>query len=68
VTDFWRACFAQNPDAQFEAEEMIVNGNRAVVRWVYRNMRNAQPWHLRGVAAFTVRDREVAAKLAYARG
>jgi ketosteroid isomerase-like protein len=68
VVDFWRGWFARNPDAQFEAEEMIVSGNRAVARWVYRKMRNGQPWHLRGVDIFTVRDGKVAAKLAYVKG
>jgi ketosteroid isomerase-like protein len=65
VVEFWCAWFARNPDAQFEAEEVIVSGNRAVVPWVYRKMRNGQPWHLRGVDIFTVRDGKVAAKLAY---
>ncbi len=68
VVEFWRGWFAHNPDAKFEAEEMIVSGNRAVVRWVYRKMRNGQPWHLRGVDIFTVRDGKVAAKLAYVKG
>ena len=52
----------------FEAEEVIVSGDRAVVRWVYRKMRNGQPWHLRGVDVFTVRGEKVAAKLAYVKG
>ena|GEM_PF-650789 len=65
VVEFWRGWFARNPDAKFEAEEMIVCGDRAVVRWVYRKMRNGKPWHLRGVDLFTVRDGKVAAKLAY---
>ena len=30
--------------------------------------RNGQPWHLRGVDVFTVRDGKVAAKLAYVKG
>jgi ketosteroid isomerase-like protein len=68
VADYWRAWFARNTDAQFDAEELIVSGNRAVVRWVYRKMRNGQPWHLRGVDIFTVRDGKVAAKLAYVKG
>ena len=65
VTEFWRGWFVRNPDARFEAEEFIVSGNQAVVRWVYHKMRNGQPWHLRGVDVFTVRDGKVAAKLAY---
>lgn len=68
VADFWREWFARNLDARFESEEIIVSGNRAVVRWVYRKMRNGQPWHLRGVDVFTVRDGKVAAKLAYVKG
>ena len=68
VVEFWRAWFARNTDAHFDAEEVIVSGNRAVVPWVYRKMRNGQPWHLRGVDIFTVRDGKVAAKLAYVKG
>lgn len=64
VTEYWRGWFARNADASFEAEEVIV----VVVRWVYRKMRNGQPWHLRGVDIFTVRDGKVAAKLAYVKG
>jgi ketosteroid isomerase-like protein len=68
VVEFWREWFVRNPDARFEAEETIVSGNRAIVLWVYRKRRNGQPWHLRGVDVFTVRDGKVAAKLAYVKG
>lgn len=68
VVEFWREWFAHNPDARFEAEEVILSGSRAVVLWVYRKMRNGQSWHLRGVDIFTVRDGKVAAKLAYVKG
>jgi ketosteroid isomerase-like protein len=68
VVEFWRGWFVRNPDARFEAEEVIVSGSRATVLWVYRKMRNGQPWHLRGVDVFTVRDGKVAAKLAYVKG
>jgi ketosteroid isomerase-like protein len=68
VVAFWRGWFARNPDARFDAEEMIVSGDRAVVRWVYHKIRNGQPWHIRGVDVFTVRDGKVAAKLAYVKG
>lgn len=68
VVAFWREWFARNSDARFEAEEIIVSGDRAVVRWVYHKMRNGQPWHLRGVDVFMVRDGKVAAKLAYVKG
>ncbi|HLJ27712.1 MAG TPA: nuclear transport factor 2 family protein [Candidatus Angelobacter sp.] len=68
VVDFWRQWFVRNPDARFETEEMIVSADRAVVRWVYHKTRNGQPWRLRGVDVFTVRDGKVAAKLAYVKG
>jgi steroid delta-isomerase-like uncharacterized protein len=65
VVAFWREWFKHNPDASFETEDMIISGDRAVVRWVYRKIRSGEPWHLRGVDVFTVRDGKVAAKLAY---
>jgi ketosteroid isomerase-like protein len=68
VLAFWREWFERNPDARFEAEEIIVSGDRGVVRWTYRKIRNGQPWHLRGVDIFKVRDGKVAAKLAYVKG
>lgn len=68
VAAFWREWFKQNPGARFDAEETIICGNRAVVRWIYRKVRNGQPWRLRGVDIFTVRDGKVAAKLAYVKG
>jgi ketosteroid isomerase-like protein len=68
VVEFWRGWFARNSGARFETEEVIVSGNRAVVRWVYHKMRNGQPWRLRGVDIFTVSDGKVAAKLAYVKG
>jgi ketosteroid isomerase-like protein len=68
VAEFWRGWFAKNTDAHFDAEDVIVAGNRATVLWVYRKMRNGQPWHLRGVDVFTVRDGKVATKMAYVKG
>ena len=68
VAAFWREWFQNNPGARFEAEETIVCEDRAVVRWIYRKVRNGQPWRLRGVDVFTVRHGQVAAKLAYVKG
>jgi ketosteroid isomerase-like protein len=68
VIEFWRAWFAHNAGARFEPEEVIVSGDRAIVLWVYRKMRDGQSWHLRGVDVFTVRDGKVAAKFAYVKG
>ena len=68
VVEFWREWFTRNTDAVFEAEDVIVSGDRAVVLWVYRKLRNGRPWHLRGIDVFTVRGERVAAKLAYVKG
>ena len=68
VVEFWRGWFLHNAKAKFDAEEVIVSGNRATVLWVYRKVRDGQPWHLRGVDVFAVRDGKIAAKLAYVKG
>jgi ketosteroid isomerase-like protein len=68
VTAFWEKWFVSNPGARFEAEEVIVAGDRCTVRWIYRKMRDGKPWHLRGIDLFTIRDGKVAAKFAYVKG
>lgn len=65
---FWAQWFAANPDARFEVEEIVVAGDRAVVRWVYRKTRDGRPWHIRGIDLFRVRDGRVAEKLSYVKG
>jgi len=68
IDRFNEAFNRHDADAVFDVEDVIVCGDRAVVRWIYRKPRNGQPWHLRGVDVFTVRDGKVAAKLAYVKG
>ena len=68
VRAFWETFFQNSPDALFEAEEMFATKDRCVVRWIYRKTRDGQPWHLRGVDVFRVRDGKVAEKLAYVKG
>jgi ketosteroid isomerase-like protein len=68
VRAYWGKFFHGAPDAVFEAEEIIACGDRCIVRWVYRKMKNGQPWHLRGVDIFRVREGKVAEKLAYVKG
>jgi ketosteroid isomerase-like protein len=68
VVAFWRDWFARNRGAVFDTEDVFVSGDRGVVLWIYRKERNGQPWHIRGVDVFTVRDGKVAAKLAYVKG
>lgn len=68
VAAFWVKWFAANPDARFDAEDVIVSGDRCTVRWIYRKTRDGKPWHLRGIDVFTVRNGKVAAKLSYVKG
>ena len=68
VRAFWETWFAANHDARFEAEEIIVAGDRCTVRWIYRKARDGKPWHLRGVDVFTVREGRILAKLSYVKG
>jgi ketosteroid isomerase-like protein len=68
VAAFWEQWLAKNPGATFDAEEIIVAGDKCTVRWVYRKERDGRPWHLRGVDVLTVREGRIAAKLAYVKG
>jgi uncharacterized protein (TIGR02246 family) len=68
VRAYWQKFFTSNPDAQFETEDIIVAGDRCVVRWIYRKTKEGKPWHLRGVDVFKVRDGKVAEKLSYVKG
>ena len=68
VRAYWVKFFTSNPDAFFEAEEMIVSGNRCIVRWIYRKTKDGKPWHLRGVDVFKVENGKVAEKFAYVKG
>jgi ketosteroid isomerase-like protein len=64
VLDAIRQFFAESPAARFETEEMVVAGNRALVRWRYT-------WadgHVRGVDVLRVHDGRVAESLAYVKG
>ncbi len=68
VRAYWQKFFAANPDAHFEVEDIIVAGDRCVVRWIYRKTKEGKPWHLRGVDVFRVRDGKVSEKLSYVKG
>lgn len=63
----WQTLFADSPDAAFHTEELIVAGDRAVVRWRYDWSQNGGG-HVRGVDVITVRDGKVAAKYSYVKG
>ena len=68
MIEHWRSWFARNADATFDAEEIIVAGDRVVVCWNYRKTKDGKPWHIRGIDLFTVRSGKVAAKIAYVKG
>ena len=59
----WEPIF-RDEASHFDAEELIVAGDRATQCWTYR-------WadgHVRGIDCFTVRDGLVAEKLSYVKG
>lgn len=68
VREYWEKFFHRSPDAHFETEEIFADGERCVVRWVYRKTKDQQPWHLRGIDLFRVRDGKIAEKLSYVKG
>jgi ketosteroid isomerase-like protein len=68
VREFWSGFFASTPSARFEAEETIVFGDRAVVRWVFHWENNGVAGHVRGVDLFRMRDGKVAEKFSYVKG
>ena len=68
VRAFWEEFFRRSPAAHFEAEEIFGAGDRCVVRWVYRWVREGKPGHVRGVDVFRVRNGLVAEKLSYVKG
>ena len=68
VRAFWEEFFRRSPQAHFETEEMITAGDRCVIRWTYKWVRDEKQGHVRGVDVFRVRDGKVAEKLSYVKG
>ena len=68
VRAYWNEFFARSPQARFETEELFVAGDRCVVRWTYRWIRDGKAGHVRGVDVFRVRDGKVAEKYSYVKG
>lgn len=64
----WEGFFASSPTAHFDTEEMIVDGDRLVARWVYSWNDDSGHGRVRGVDVIRVRDGKVAEKLAYVKG
>ena len=68
VAEFWRQFFTRSPSARFDTEEMFAAGDRCVILWTYRWVRDGKPGHVRGVDVFKVRDGKVAEKFSYVKG
>jgi ketosteroid isomerase-like protein len=68
VRAYWEKFFQVSPTAHFESEEVFAAGDRCVVRWIYRKMKDGKPWHLRGVDIFRIKDGKVFQKLSYVKG
>ena len=68
VRRVWTEFFQRSPSAVFESEEMFAAGDRCVVRWIYRWVREGKPGHVRGVDVFRVREGKVAEKFSYVKG
>jgi ketosteroid isomerase-like protein len=69
VRDAWEEFFAASPTAHFESEDVIVAGDRCVVRWVYTwTEPDGTVGSVHGVDVLRVRDGKVAEKLAYVKG
>jgi ketosteroid isomerase-like protein len=68
VRAYWDEFFRRSPKARFETEELFESGDRCVVRWLYRWVRDGVPGHVRGVDVFRVREGRVAEKLSYVKG
>ena len=68
VRAYWEEFFARSPQAHFETEELFAAGDRCVVRWIYRWIRDGKAGHVRGVDVFRVRHGKVAEKYSYVKG
>jgi uncharacterized protein (TIGR02246 family) len=69
VREAWVAFFAASPTARFEAEDVIVMGDRCVVQWRYTwTSDDGSTASVRGVDVLRVRDGRVAEKFAYVKG
>ena len=65
----WEEFFAASPSAHFDAEDVIVAGDRCVVQWRYTwTNDDGSTSALRGVDVLRVRDGKIAEKFAYVKG
>jgi uncharacterized protein (TIGR03086 family) len=69
VRKVWEELFAHTREASFTEEEVVVCGDRAVVRWRYSWLNeDDSPGHVRGVDVMRLRDGRITEKLSYVKG
>jgi len=65
----WQQLFDSTKDATFADEEILVSGDRAVVRWLFTwTNDDGSQGHIRGVDVIRLRDGLVSEKLSYVKG
>jgi ketosteroid isomerase-like protein len=68
ISALFRLLF-ETADRTFDTEELIIAGDRAVVRWRHHWIdASGHPGHVRGVDVLRVRDGKIAEKLSYVKG
>ncbi len=67
VRQVWVDLFGQTPEPRFETEEIVVAGDRGILRWRF-SWGGEDPGHVRGVDVLRVVGGKVAEKLSYVKG
>lgn len=66
---FFQGMLDGNTSSRFDAEDVVVAGDRCTIRWVYHWVdRQGVAGHIRGVDIFKMRDGLICEKLAYVKG
>lgn len=65
VLSFFREMAKSSPHSRFEIEETFTSGDRCVVLWNHRWVREGVSGNNRGIDVFRVREGRVAEKLSY---
>jgi len=69
IRALFRLLFESADERTFDTEELIVAGDRAVVRWRHHWLdASGRPGHVRGVDVIRMRDGKIAEKLSYVKG
>jgi ketosteroid isomerase-like protein len=68
ISALFRQLFESTDERTFETEELIIAGDRAVVRWRHWVDASGRPGHVRGIDLLRVRDGKIAEKLSYVKG